>query len=83
MFSDVIDQYKNLLPDVQQLTDQIQQGISDRRQFESSAADIDSWLNQTEFELAESLKLDDDTTAITTVMNRYEVWTNFVKILIL
>jgi len=54
----------------------MQQGIVRRKQLESKAADVDSWLRRTESELAETLSLDDDITSITMVMNKYEVWTS-------
>lgn len=74
-----MNQYKNLLQDVQQQIEEMQQGIAWRKQLESNAADVDAWLKKTNIELSESLQPNADTMAVTVMLNKYEVWMRFAQ----
>jgi len=67
-----------LLQDVRWLISQIEGGISCRMQFELNLASVDTWLKNTESDLAKPVRLDADATVIAMMVNKYEVWIHSV-----
>ena len=47
-------------------------------QFELNLASVDTWLKNTESDLAKPVRLDADATVIAMMVNKYEVWIHSV-----